>query len=258
MFLAENLRFLRQKFKLSQADAADKIGIPRTTLGDYERGHTEPNLEMLGKIAELYQVQLESLIRLKLSQIAWEEVSSDKVRILAITVDQDDKANIELVRTKAAAGYLDNFQDPEFISDLPRLHIPALQGRYRAFEIEGDSMLPMESGSIVICKYVEKIQDIKKNESYILISNRDGVVYKRVQSDPQSKSLICISDNKIFPAYPMPWEEVGEIWEYQAHIAFRDPKYIHDSLTEEKLEDIQTKISDLHKHYIGKENESVN
>lgn len=258
MFLAENLRFLRQKFNLSQADAADKIGIPRTTLGDYERGHTEPNLEMLDKIAAMYQVQLESLIKLKLSKIAWEDVSSDKVKVLAITVDQDEKANIELVRTKAAAGYLDSFQDPEFISELPRLHIPALQGRYRAFEIEGDSMLPMESGSIVICKYVEKIQDIKKNESYILISNRDGVVYKRIQKDSQNKSLICISDNKTYPVFQMPWEEVAEVWEYQAHIAFRDPKYIHDSLTEEKLEDIQNKISDLHKHYIGKEGENKN
>ncbi|MBK6544724.1 MAG: helix-turn-helix transcriptional regulator [Saprospiraceae bacterium] len=46
MYLAQNLKFLRTKYNYSQAEAADKIGIPRTTLGDYERDYTEPNMEL--------------------------------------------------------------------------------------------------------------------------------------------------------------------------------------------------------------------
>ncbi len=253
MYLAENLRFLRQKYNYSQADAADKIGIPRTTLGDYERGHTEPNLEMLLQITKIYGVQLDSLLNQKLKNLAWENVNSQKMKILAITVDSSDKTNIELVRTKAAAGYIDSFQDPEFISDLPRFHLPALQGHFRAFEIEGDSMLPMEPGSIVICKYLEHIGEIKNNHSYIVVSQRDGLVYKRLQNDPARKSFICSSDNPLYPPFHLPWEEVREIWEYHAHIAFRDPRMIHESLVEEKIEDIRQKVTALHKHYVGKE-----
>ncbi|MBK9109254.1 MAG: helix-turn-helix domain-containing protein [Saprospiraceae bacterium] len=178
MYLAENLRFIRQEKRYSQAEAADKIGIPRTTLGDYERGHTEPNIETLSKIARVYAINIENLISQRLKNIAWEDQRSNQLKILAISVDAKEKANIELVRTKAAAGYMDSFQDPEFISDLPRFQLPSLQGHLRAFEIEGDSMLPMESGSIVICKYVERLQEVKNNACYIIVSNREGVVYK--------------------------------------------------------------------------------
>ncbi|MBK8483575.1 MAG: helix-turn-helix transcriptional regulator [Saprospiraceae bacterium] len=38
------------------------MGIPRTTLGDYERGHTEPNMELLLTLAKVYGVQIEGLL----------------------------------------------------------------------------------------------------------------------------------------------------------------------------------------------------
>lgn len=253
MYLAENLKFIRQEKGLSQAEAADKVGIPRTTLGDYERGHTEPNLETLLKLASVYQVSLEALVARRMKNLAWEEQSSKQLKVLAISVDAQQKQNIELVRTKAAAGYVESFQDPEFISDLPRFQLPALQGGpFRAFEIEGDSMLPMEPGSLVICRYVEQLQHIKNNTCYIVVSHRDGVVYKRLKKDPSQNHLICISDNTQYPAFQLPFEEVKELWEYQAHVAFRDPLQIHQNLMEARLEDIREKVTELHKHYIGK------
>lgn len=254
MYLAQNLKFLRKKFKHSQADAAENVGIPRTTLGDYERGHTEPNMDLLIRISKNYQVQIDNLLTKNLQNLAFDEVNSENIRILTVTVDHDHKGNIELVKSKAAAGYVGSFQDPEFVSDLPKILIPNLQGLFRAFEIEGDSMLPMESGSIVICKYVEKLNDIKNNNPYIVVSTKDGLVYKRLQLNSDSNTLLCKSDNTQYPSFQLPYEGVKEIWEYHAHIAFRDPKTIHDSLMEDKLGDMQNKVNELHKHYIGKNN----
>src|SRR3546814_6005241 len=42
------------------------------------------------------------------------------VRVLSITVDGDDKENIELVPVKASAGYLNGYADPEYIAELPK------------------------------------------------------------------------------------------------------------------------------------------
>lgn len=252
MFLAQNLRFLRQKMDYSQAQAADKIGIPRTTLGDYERGHTEPDMALLIKIAKAYEVQIEALLTRQMEKLSWDEVSTKNVKILAMTIDQKEKGNIELVRTKAAAGYIENFQDPEFVSELPRLHFPALKGFYRAFEIEGDSMLPMESGSIVICKYVERLNEIKNDEPYIVVSQRDGVVYKRLQLNQEHQAINCISDNIRYPVFQLAYEDVREIWEYHAHLAFTEPKTSFENWNEDRMGDIQKKVTELHKHYIGK------
>lgn len=252
MYLSQNLKLLRKKFNYSQAEAAGKIGIPRTTLGDYERGHTEPNMELLVKFAKHYKVQIDDLLNLNLENMSWDDLNSGNVRVLAMTLGENQKGNIELVKTKAAAGYIGSFQDPEFVSDLPKILIPSLQGHFRAFEIEGDSMLPMESGSIVICKYVEKLKDIKNNEPYIVVSMRDGLVYKRVQLNSENNTLLCKSDNTLYPSFQIPYEEIKEIWEYTAHIAFREPKAVYESFVEDKLGDMQKKLNELHMHYIGK------
>ncbi len=249
MYLAQNLRYLRQKFGISQAEAAERLEIPRTTLGDYERGHTEPNLAMLLKISTLYAMDPGKLLTTKLELETWEEVQGGNLKILALTVDSHRRANIELVNTKAAAGYLENFQDPEFVSVLPKMQVPGLQGHYRAFEIEGDSMLPLESGSIVICKYVESIQAIKDNCTYVIVSLRDGVVYKRLTVDLQKKAIQCISDNKLYPNFHIAFEEIREIWEYHAHLSFNEPKSMFDYWVDEKINDIQNKVADIHRFH---------
>lgn len=249
MYFAENLKFIREKCGWSQAEAAGKLGIPRTTLGDYERGHTEPSLEALIAMARNYGVSIESLLCRRLRTIAWEEERPGWPRVVAVTVDAQNRPNIELVRTRAAAGYIDSFADPEFISELPHFQLPALQGRLRAFEIEGDSMLPLESGSIVVCRYVEKITDVKDGHCYVAVSMRDGVVYKRLQQDPKRNGFVCRSDNANYPTFALPWNEVRELWEYQAHIAFRDPATIHQNLLEEKIEEIRKNVADLLRQY---------
>ena len=45
--LAQNLKYLRKQFNLSQQELSEIFDIPRTTLGDYERGKTEPNVSNL-------------------------------------------------------------------------------------------------------------------------------------------------------------------------------------------------------------------
>ena len=55
------------------------------------------------------------------------------------------------VPVKAAAGYLAGYADPEFIDELNTFTLPMLApGKYRAFEIVGDSMLPTQSGSVIV------------------------------------------------------------------------------------------------------------
>ena len=40
----------------------------------------------------------------------------------------------------------------------------------RAFEIKGDSMLPLNPGSIVIGKYLDSFEYIKNNKTYIILT----------------------------------------------------------------------------------------
>jgi transcriptional regulator with XRE-family HTH domain len=245
--LGINLKYLRKKNKLSQQDLSEVLQIPRTTLGDYEREKTEPNISMLIKMAEYFDVKIDTLVAQNISHNDYEVMRNKDLRILAISVDRDNDSNIELVDSKAEAGYLDSYQNPEYIMELPKISLPNIpKGTYRAFEIQGDSMLPVESGSVIICSYVENINDIKDDKTYIVISNREGMVYKRVKVDAKNRRLILVSDNNLYLPYKLDYADVDEIWQYYAHVSFSDEPKELDLKVEAQINDIHKKVSDLH------------
>ncbi|MBT8231890.1 MAG: helix-turn-helix domain-containing protein [Saprospiraceae bacterium] len=249
--IGSNLKYLRKKNNLSQQAFSDILNIPRTTLGDYEREKTEPNIQLLITMAEFFNVNLNNLLIDDLSLDAYKIADSPELKVLAISLNNSNEGNIELVDTKAEAGYLDAYQNPEYIKDLPKLTVPNIpEGTYRAFEIQGDSMLPIQSGSIIIASYLENIRDIKDQKTYIVISKRDGLVYKRVTYDQNNQCLILKSDNDLYLPYDISLSEVDEIWQYYAHISFDDSSKTGVSHLESKINDIHNKVSDLHSiHY---------
>lgn len=245
--IGQNIKYLRIKHKLSQQELSEKLSVPRSSLSDYERGHTQVSIDILIKLSDIFKVKIDDLLRSNLSHHDLEIIRNRDLRVLAISVDADNNSNIELVETKAEAGYLQSFADPEYIRDLPKIAFPNIpQGTYRGFEIHGDSMLPVESGSIVICAYVESLNDIKKDRTYVIISKSEGVVYKRVKPDLTGKKLILISDNDNYLPYEIDFQEVDEIWQYYAHLSFSDSKYTFNYMLEEKLQDIQRKLNAVH------------
>jgi len=146
--------------------------------------------------------------------------------VLSITVDGDDRENIQLVPVKASAGYLNGYADPEYIAELPKFSLPMFrQGTYRAFEIKGDSMLPLQPGSVVIAEYVENWSDIKPGQTYVVISRNDGVVYKRIAFKyKEEKGLKLVSDNKTYEPYWVPAADILEIWKAKAYISTQLPE----------------------------------
>src|SRR5690606_12541760 len=125
------------------------------------------------------------------------------LRVLSTAVAQEERGNIELVPVKASAGQWNGYADPEYVKELPRFSLPICsQATYRAFEIKGDSMLPVPSGSIIIGEYVENWHDIKSGQTYVSISKDEGIVYKRIGAKfKEDKGLKLVSDNKVYEPY---------------------------------------------------------
>ncbi|MDB5261810.1 MAG: transcriptional regulator [Adhaeribacter sp.] len=224
-----NLKFLRKKNGLTQAQLAEKLNIKRSLVGAYEEGRAEPRLSTLVNISRLFEVSLDQLVTLELSKNkpeASKEIQNGtdggKLRVLAITIDQDNRENIELVPYKASAGYLNGYADPEFIEELPKFRLPMLNttGTHRAFEIKGDSMLPIASGTVIIGKYIEDWVTIKDGTPCILVSQQEGVVFKRVYNKIKSDSTLRLhSDNPVFHPYELGVNDIYEIWEAKAYIS---------------------------------------
>ena len=226
MSIAENIKHLRKQAGHTQQQFADLVGVKRSLIGSYEEGRAEPRLQTLAKMAGVLGVSTDAMISRDLTRESPDTTPNEKVRVLSITVDQEDRENIELVPQKAAAGYLNGFSDPEYVAELPKFKLPILpqNATYRAFEISGDSMLPMPSGTIVIGKYVESIREVKNGKTYVLITQKEGIVYKRVFNYLDEKGkLYLVSDNKQYSAYEIDPIDVEEIWEAKAYISIQFP-----------------------------------
>jgi len=224
--ISKNVRYLRNKNSISQQELADALKVGRTSLGDYERGRTEPDISTMINLSDYFSISIDDMVRKDLQKEDYEIIRNKHMRVLAITVDKDNNENI----------------------DFPM--IP--EGTFRGFEIRGDSMLPMEPGNIVICSYVENISDIKDDKTYVVISREGGIVYKRLKVMKNQESLLLISDNSAYEPYTLEYSEIAEIWQYYAYISKSDPiatiKYIQD----EKIEDIGRKVGEIYKEIIKK------
>ena len=126
MYFASNLKLLRQRRSLSQEELAGNLELTRSSLSGYENGTAEPNFNTLVRIAEYFGISIDKFLRIELgelSEIQLEEIekgydidlSGNKLRVLAATVDSDDRENIELVPEKARAGYMAGYSDPDYI-----------------------------------------------------------------------------------------------------------------------------------------------
>lgn len=226
--IATNLKYLRKKKGLTQQQFADAMEIKRASVGAYEESRADPKYDLLKKIAEYYDLSMDELAN-DIIDDNWRPTpksNASNLRILSITVDQDDRENIELVPVKASAGYLNGYADPEYVKELPRFNLPMFnQGTYRAFEIKGDSMLPLSSGSVIIGEYVENWHDIKSGQTYVVISKDDGVVYKRVGAKyKEDKGLKLVSDNRVYEPYWVAADDILEVWKAKAFISTELPE----------------------------------
>jgi transcriptional regulator with XRE-family HTH domain len=227
----KNLKFLRAQQSMTQKQLAEMLGLKQAAIGAYEEERSTPPLASLLDITRIFNVNLDDLVRHDLSRLPKDrKMSSSKGReVLAITVDSQNRENVELVTQKASAGYLSGYQDVEFVKDLPKISLPVLPRNktFRAFEIQGDSMLPVQPGSIIFGEYVEDAAAIKNSKLYILVTRQDGIVFKRIFNFAEEEGrLLLVSDNRQYAPYSVDVDDVMEIWYARAFFSnqFPDPQ----------------------------------
>ncbi|AOM80197.1 XRE family transcriptional regulator [Pedobacter steynii] len=231
VFFSTNIKFLRERKKLSQELMAESLGIGRSKLNALESGQTKaPQPEDLINCSNTFKISIDSLLKVDLSRISelkLRELESGSdiylqggnIRVLAITVDKDNKENMEYIPVKAKAGYRAGYNDPEFVASLPKFSLPNLpeSGTFRMFPTIGASMLPIPEGAEVICKFIEDWQNIKARTLCIVVLKAEqDFVFKQVTIEPEGMILLE-SLNKLFQPYKVPVSEVLEIWQFHSY-----------------------------------------
>ncbi|NBV12870.1 MAG: helix-turn-helix domain-containing protein [Sphingobacteriia bacterium] len=228
--ISQNIRNLRRREGWTQEELAQRMGIKRSLLGAYEEGRAEPRAELLLKFANLFGISLEQLITLPIDTRnftpgAPTDLQGRKLRVLSILVNENQEELIPLVPARAAAGYLNGYADPEYIEKLPGFHLPNFpQGTFRAFEILGDSMLPIPSGSIIFAEYVQDWTTLRDQHTYIVVTVSEGIVFKRIYNRiPENNTLLLRSDNPAYQDFEVHIRDILEIWKFKAFLSSEPP-----------------------------------
>ena len=99
MELHDRLHELRKKNGYTQAELAEKLGVSRQSISNWELGNIVPSTSRLKKISELYSVPLETLLR---DDVSGEQKKDDEnaTNIESVSSESDPVANEDTVAKK--------------------------------------------------------------------------------------------------------------------------------------------------------------
>ena len=179
----EQLKVLRKKAAMTQAEIATRIGVDRSTYAKYENGQSEPNFEMTQKLASLFGVTVDFLI----GNPPAEGTSGVWVPVLG---DVAAGVPIEAV---------ENIVDYEEIDTAL-----AATGEFFGLRVKGASMAPrILEGDVVI---VRKQDDAETGDTAVVLVNGDSATVKKIKKMPEGIQLIPTN-----PAYDPMYYTAAEV-----------------------------------------------
>lgn len=117
-----NLKRLRQIYDLNKTDLSRKTGIPRSSLTGYEKGSNEPTLSVIFKIAEAFNISVQTLTTIDISSIS---INGDENLIKEIdkSINKSENFSEPLLNELFSKDNLGNMKKlrKEYIEELDKL-----------------------------------------------------------------------------------------------------------------------------------------
>jgi transcriptional regulator with XRE-family HTH domain len=261
MYFAKNIKFMRKRRGRTQDEVAFILKMKRSTLSGYENEVASPGISQLIAFSDYLGVAIDTLVKVDLTKLKENQlrqleegydvfIKGSHLRVLATTVDKTNKENIELVPEKASAGYTSGYSDPEYVKELPAFNLPFLSSerKYRTFQVRGESMLPVPSGSWVTGEYVQDWNEMKNGEAYIVLTVDEGIIFKIVENRIQSEGKIhLISLNRAYEPYDLPVNDIREMWRFVNFISEEIPVQISHQDLAASLRELRNDVSIIKK-----------
>src|ERR1035437_6132859 len=253
MIFASNIKLLRKRHKHTQDEVAIALNMKRSTVSGYENEVAQPGIDILIAFSKYYNIAIDTLVKEDLSLLSESKltqvefgydtfINGGELRIHATSIDADNNENIELVNQKASAGYRAGYADPEYIRVLPTFQMPFLsrEKKYRTFQIVGDSMLPIPTGSWVTGEFIQNWNLLRDGQAYIILTIEDGIVFKVVENHLKDEGKLRLySLNSLYKPYDVDIKEIREIWKFVHFISSEMPE------TNQPRQNLEKAVADI-------------
>ena len=216
---AERFKSIREGLGLTQAEFAEKLELKKST-ADIERGRTKITGKTVALLLKHYHINPLWLFGESHNKtLDTSQGTAPKI----IALDHEEEENILMVPVKASAGYAANVMDVDWYEELPAFNIPLPQyreGSYRAFQVRGDSMLPvLNPGEWVMGKAVESVARANDGRLHVVVT-ADTVVVKKLKKADRPDKVFLVSLNREYPTIEQAVTEISELWEVNSKLSF--------------------------------------
>jgi transcriptional regulator with XRE-family HTH domain len=207
-----DLKHFRKINGLTQEEAAVYFGCKQAFISQIERGDRPIPEGFISKI------KADPKILKDVKPIIQEEKQNAK------TSDNLNFMNVPLVPIRGQAGYLTGYGDMEYIESLPTLPVIVdreYKGKYRCFEVEGDSM-DDDTRSAICDRDIVLGREIKRelwkcklhirDWSFIIV-HKDGISIKSIVEHDVDRGIIrCHSKNNFYEDFYLNLDDVIELY----------------------------------------------
>jgi len=203
--IQQRVRELVKELSNGVSDFASKIGTHQSTLS---RALAEGNTlgdGLINKIVIAFDIKKDWIMTGVGEK--YEKKSSQDIN--EVSYGDFIVMNVPLVSRYAYDDYLNNYLDDDYVNRLPKFPFSkgGEQGRYIAFEMEGDSMIDdtdrYVEGAILLCREIPKslwgqITQYMKKWDFVIV-HKEGILIKRVVNhDVENHRLTLHSLNPLY------------------------------------------------------------
>lgn len=169
--LNEKIKRLRKEHGYNQTKVAEKIGVSQNAYSRYELGLSEPKYFVLGELAKLYGITVESLIE------------NEQIQKLGY--------KIPVLGTIPAGIPIEAVEEILDYEEIPQEW--ATQGEYFGLKVKGNSMEPrIMNGDVVICR---KQSDAESGNVCVIMVNGNDATLKQIKKDTNGIWLVPFNNN---------------------------------------------------------------
>jgi transcriptional regulator with XRE-family HTH domain len=228
---------IRKRMGLTQSDLADKVGVSRVAISQFEKGINRPSPDTLSKLSQVLEEEL-TIGRFPLAgidnNIVVPIIVGNQYNRLKWDYLRRNESDVPTKEEEEAYGMSNTSYAYESLSLPPIILKP---GVTRAFPMPGNSMEPsFGDGDLIIATQLQNIDWSafpKESNSYEVIDTlpmcvvevetkkERSIEFGRCGVDATIKSLYCFSDRRGFMPYRIGLESIKAIWEFKCFLSQR-------------------------------------
>lgn len=186
---AKNLKYLRAKRGIEQIELARMLGKKSgSSISSWESGTYTPKIGTLAKIADIFNVDLDDLMNIDLSDTSTPTnlIPISRASIVSIPILGTIKCGQPILAEENITGYREELSD----------RLPS--GNLFYLRSQGDSMLPtIPEGSLVLIREQPTVE--YGEVAAVLVNGDTEATLKRVKK--QGDIVMLIADNPDYPPY---------------------------------------------------------